>query len=377
MRMRGMSWMPSRWARADTGEVPRDHCSLVVTVVCCERTPLRADRAGHARPLQLVLAEVRRGGRRRRGPQQHRHPVPDGTAVPAPANRRIEDRRGLRRRPRVRRDVPRLREDRRQQLGFRQRAASLLRGELSPPVLRWVTTSIDDVGDERVALVTHESDVPTARLASLVAPCLVVSGDKHLRRPGFAPDEWRPAVGHGAAVVEASGQQEGVAVALGLPMVAVVSRGIKLGQAARPPGWASLALMAGGGDLIFRSPERRTTIGEKIWPFVEAMFEMMAQAEARQQAGARGHKEAMFDPATPRTDKQQVATVLARARQPLLAKEVQELIERHFDADDVPTIVEVRDTLTALAEFTQPERYRWQLGRIGGPVNWLAGRDAR
>jgi hypothetical protein len=259
--------------------------------------------------------------------------------------------------------------------GFKKIAASssVSVGELKAcfeqhylPVLRWVETDGDGIADERVVHVTDETDVPTAELASLIAPCLVLSEDRALRRPGFAPNEWRLAAGHGAEVVEGSRMQGEVVMAMGLPLVAVVGGGIKLGQVVRLPWWVSVALMGAGGYALFRSAERRKSIGEKVRPLIELVGEMMAEATAREQAGARGLKEVMFKPAAPPTGKQQVATVLARSREPLLATEIHELIERHFGGS-APASVEVRAILKTSPEFTQPERYRWQLGRIGGP----------
>jgi len=59
--------------------------------------------------------------------------------------------------------------------------------------------------------------------------------------------------------------------------------------------------------------------------------------------------------------------VLARQPEPLLAKEIQEQLLRHFSAELVPTIREVRAVLSDGSEFIQPERYRWQFGRRVGP----------
>lgn len=234
-------------------------------------------------------------------------------------------------------------------------------------MIRWVTTSTDDVVDERVNLVTDATDVPTAQLASLIAPCLVLSQDKSLRRPGFAPEEWRSAAGYGAVVIEAAQQQQGVVVAMGLPVAGVVGGAVKLGGAIRLPWWASLALLAGGGYLLLRSPHRRRAIGEKAWPFLEAVSEMMDQASQREEAGARLLKEVMLEPAAPPTIKQQVATVLARATEPQLAQEVLDEMTEHFGEFPTPSVTQVRTVLRDGVEFTQVERYRWQLGRFAGP----------
>jgi len=66
------------------------------------------------------------------------------------------------------------------------------------------------------------------------------------------------------------------------------------------------------------------------------------------------------------TSKQQVAIVLARQPEPVLAKEIQAQLLRHFSEDLVPTISEVRAVLADGSEFIRPERYRWQFGRHAG-----------
>jgi hypothetical protein len=71
------------------------------------------------------------------------------------------------------------------------------------------------------------------------------------------------------------------------------------------------------------------------------------------------------------TVKQQVAIVLARQRDPLLAADIQERIRADFP-DRVPAITEVRAALRDGSEFVQPERYRWQFGRQAAP--WRSSR---
>jgi hypothetical protein len=65
--------------------------------------------------------------------------------------------------------------------------------------------------------------------------------------------------------------------------------------------------------------------------------------------------------------KQQAAIVLARQGEPLLAKEVQERLLRHFPSERVPAVPEIRAALEDGPEFVQPERHRWQFGREAGP----------
>lgn len=234
------------------------------------------------------------------------------------------------------------------------------------PHMRWVRTDGEGIGDARVAQVTDQTDVPTAELASLIAPCLVLSEDRSLRRPGFAPEQWRVAAGHGTEVVAGAGMQEAGTMMIGLPPVAVVGGGIKVGEKAGIPWWGSVIVLAIVGILVLRSPQRRTVIGEKVRLVFDGLMHALEQAYEQERAAACQLKELLYPASSPPTAKQQVATILARKRQPLLAREVQGLIEVHFK-EDVPTVTEVRHILQDGSEFAQPERHRWQLGRQAGP----------
>jgi len=59
------------------------------------------------------------------------------------------------------------------------------------PRLRFVTVDTSDVVDPQVLAIPDPDDVPTGQLAKLVAPCVVFSEDRHLRKPGLAPEDWR------------------------------------------------------------------------------------------------------------------------------------------------------------------------------------------
>ncbi|MDQ6839719.1 MAG: hypothetical protein M3137_15680, partial [Actinomycetota bacterium] len=239
--------------------------------------------------------------------------------------------------------------------------------------LRWVETDGSGLNDDRVSLVTDETDVPTAELASLIAPCLVLSEDKALRRPGYAPQAWRLAAGHGADVVEGAADRQAAAMVVGLPAVAILGGSIRLGNAVRLPSWSSLIILAIGGYAVLRKPGRRASLGKAVWPCVEVMGEAMTEAAAREEAGIHGMRKVMFMPSTSTTLKRQIAVVLARTREPLLALEVVELVEQHFDK--IWSVAEVRGVLASSPEFTQPERHRWQLGRRSGsaPVHAPSG----
>jgi hypothetical protein len=93
----------------------------------------------------------------------------------------------------------------------------------------------------------------------------------------------------------------------------------------------------------------------------------MQGASVQEQRGLQGLREVMLPaPALPSV-KQQVSIVLARQREPLLAREVQERMLLNFAAESVPTAAEVRAVLKDGSEFVQPHRYRWEFGREAGP----------
>ena len=61
------------------------------------------------------------------------------------------------------------------------------------PALRYVTVDAAAIADPQVLAIADPDDVPTGQLAKLIAPCVVFSEDRHLRKPGLAPPAWRDA----------------------------------------------------------------------------------------------------------------------------------------------------------------------------------------
>jgi PIN domain len=238
------------------------------------------------------------------------------------------------------------------------------------PYVRWVTVDLIQPGlDDRVQVVhaIDSTDAPTAQLASLVGPCLVLSGDRSLRSPGFAPDAWRHAAGSAISMIDAEATTEGVTRLVGMPAAGVVAGTVRLGNRLNVPWFVSVPVLAAGMALLLQSPTRRSRIWEKIGPAVEALMDYLAEEQAKERAGRAGLTSAMCESPPRLSTKQQVTIVLARANVPLLASEVQEGMFDHFDVHTVPTATEVRAILRAGAEFAQYERYRWKLGRFAGP----------
>lgn len=240
------------------------------------------------------------------------------------------------------------------------------------PALRFVTVDMTYVVDPQVLAITDPDDAPTGQLAKLIAPCVVFSEDKHLRRPGLAPANWREAAGFGVDVVEGAQAQAATAT---LPVIPA-RIAIEIIKAVSPrlgisPWLLGGALIAGGG-IFLRTPERREKAGKYLIPVIEALGKMLEEGLAQEQQGLTGLRPVLLPALEAPSIKQRVAIVLARQEQPLLAREIQELIAVHFDPELVPTVVEVRAVLRDGSEFVQPERYRWQFGREAGP--WSGGR---
>jgi len=231
------------------------------------------------------------------------------------------------------------------------------------PAMRFVTVSPTPIVDPQVLAITDPDDVPLGQLAKLVAPCIVFSEDKHLRRPGLAPADWRLAAKFGTDVVEGSEAQQGTGVVAIAPGWASVELIRFLGRRSGVSPWLLGAAALGGLAYVLRRPERREAAGKYIVPVIEGLGQMLEEARVQQEQGLAGLREVILPPPVGPTVRQQVAIVLARQQEPLLASEVQDLIQEHFPDETVPTVSEVRRTLADGTEFVQPERYRWQFGR--------------
>jgi hypothetical protein len=234
------------------------------------------------------------------------------------------------------------------------------------PALRFVTVDSTEIVDPQVLAITDADDRPTGLLAKLIAPCVVFSEDKHLRLPGLAPEDWLSVAQFAIDLVEGATGQRIPVTAATLPVSSAIELIKLVGRRTGVPPWLIGGVVVGAFALAVRSPERRQAIGKYVMPVVEAYSKRFQQAMAQEQHGLDGLREVLLAaPAAP-TVKQQTAIVLARQSEALLAREIQERIQRHFLAELVPTVAEVRAVLKDGSEFVQPERYRWQFGREAG-----------
>jgi hypothetical protein len=128
------------------------------------------------------------------------------------------------------------------------------------------------------------------------------------------------------------------------------SRGSLVDELALSP-WLIGGVALGATAYVLRKPERRQVVGARVMPLIKAYSDGCEHAAAQEQRCLRGIREVMLQgPATP-SPKQQVAIVLAREREPLLAREIQEQMLDHFAAKSVPTVREVRAVVKDGSEF--------------------------
>jgi len=239
------------------------------------------------------------------------------------------------------------------------------------PRLRFVTVSTTDVVDPQVLAISDPDDVPTGQLAKLVAPCVVFSEDRHLRKPGLAPEDWRAVTGRAIDLIEAAANQYELARTanhgISLPLTGAIELCKFVGRRTGLSPWVIAGVAGVGVALYLKSPERRKTAGKYVVPVIQTLGQEMNSAALQEQRGLRGLREVMLPGTMQPSVKQQTAIILARQREPMLAREVQERMLPHFTSELIPTVAEVRNVLKDSSEFVQPERYRWQFGRLAGP----------
>jgi hypothetical protein len=232
------------------------------------------------------------------------------------------------------------------------------------PGIVWVRVADGYGDDERTTRITDANDVTTGHLATLIAPCMIYAEDKSLRRPGFAPREWRQAAGSAVTVVDSETGKRTVVVAVGAPVIGVAKGCAAIGRRLGAPGWTTATVVIILTAWLLWSDSRRRAIGKFLTPILT----QFAANEAAQQQALSDLVPVMFQPTTPPTTKQMVATVLARASEPLLAADVHEEIRDHFRLMTAPTLAEVRKVLASEREFTKQARSRWGLGRAAAPL---------
>jgi predicted nucleic acid-binding protein len=235
------------------------------------------------------------------------------------------------------------------------------------PALRFVTMSDVDGPDAQVLAITDTDDVPTGWLAKLVAPCIVFSDDRHLRKPGFAPKDWQRAA---KSVIDIAEGLRGQAVAVNaavLPARGAVGLAKLLGRQTGISPWVIGAVVLGGGALLLKQSDRRKVAASFAVSAIEVIGTKLEAATAQERHGVEKLREIILASPLQPTIRQRVAITLARQNEPLLAAEVHELIQAPFPDEPGVSLQDVRAVLEEGTEFVRVQRYRWQLGREVAP----------
>lgn len=210
--------------------------------------------------------------------------------------------------------------------------------------------------------VTHDKDVPTAQLAALVslAGCVVYSHDKHLRRPGIAPNDLAPVVAasHLASLGDAA--TAGTS-ALGLASAFLLNEGVAFAaRTLRVPklvAWSALAVLIA---WTMSDEQRRQDASRVLIPSGRAIA-------ASWIAGEEGRR-ALDAVAVSLTDEVpiecRVAKILVQSASPVLVREVRRELQLREEVWPVPTDQRLRALPRSLPCFVEVERHRWQLGEV-------------
>lgn len=236
------------------------------------------------------------------------------------------------------------------------------------PAVRFVSMSAEQPCDEQVALVTDPTDVPTAQLARLVAPCVVFSGDQHLRKPGIAPSNWRSVAGAGVAIADASLRASVATNSVALPVQGAARLVRVMADRVGLPPWLVLSLTASVAAVYLKSDLRRAKLGAVAGAVGTTLLAQLAEATEDERRATRELRPALLAERTDAMAKGRVATILARQCDALLAREIKYLINDYFSVEPSETVSDIRTVLLENPEFAKTGRYRWQFGRECEPL---------
>lgn len=234
------------------------------------------------------------------------------------------------------------------------------------PALRFVTVSDVDTPDPQVLAITDPDDIPTGRLAMLIAPCVVFSEDKHLTRPGLAPERWRDVAKSAVDIGEGVRDQTNMINVAALPVQGIAGLVTLTGRRFGISPWVIGGAALGAGMFLLKKPERRKAAGQVASRIIATAGELFETARAREEQGIASLREVILDDPSWPTHRQMIALTLARQGAPLLARDAYGLIREHFLEASPWSLREVRVELEEGTEFVRAG-HRWQLGRERAP----------
>jgi predicted nucleic acid-binding protein len=240
------------------------------------------------------------------------------------------------------------------------------------PHIRVVDLAIRDHLDPRLrgVLADDPDDLPTAALALLVAPTVILSDDHDLVDHGFAGQTaWTQAAGDVLIVATADGQ-----LVSGFAGVIWTTVGAGYGVAAAVRGGrrapllavtVAVAVLAGTCLLIRRYPPGRVRSALKQGGAATAAI--WQEVTSNQQRAAARLPWVEIPAGRSPTLEERSARILARVIGTLSADDLHEQLRRDL-GDAAPPAATVRKTLADHPAFVQVDRGRWQLGEPWAPM---------
>jgi hypothetical protein len=244
---------------------------------------------------------------------------------------------------------------------------SVVHDELMPHI-RFVDLSADGLSsDPRVKRVQEvdADDVDIARLAMLLAPCQVLSLDRHLRYANLAPvnqNARRELLAAGLSIESTDGAVVGSAFVAQIATDGI-SHGVRgVAVRANVPIWlvglVCLVIMGAVGAWVLSSPERRAKVGRAIDAAGELADHLRTQRNEAIEIIARS---SITPPASDQFERR-IARCLAFAPGPMLAADIH---AETFGSEGMggPVLGEVRRILREEPAFVCVDRSRWELGK--------------
>ena len=153
------------------------------------------------------------------------------------------------------------------------------------PLMRFVQLSDGDVADPQVLAISDPDDVPLGQLAKLIAPCVVFSEDKSLRRPGLASPDWRLTADSAVDLADSASERQATGVVAAAPGWAAVELIRFLGRRTGISSWLLGAATVGGAIVVLRKPERRQAVGKYGMPLFQVLAEIIEEARSHWPGG--------------------------------------------------------------------------------------------
>ena len=240
------------------------------------------------------------------------------------------------------------------------------------PHIRVVDLAIRDHLDPRLrgVLADDPDDLPTAALALLVAPAVVLSDDHDLIDNGFAGQAWwTKAAGDVLIVATADGQFVSVLAGMSWTTVGAGYGTAAVVRAARRTPLVTIAVavavLAGAYLLTRRYPPGRVRAALK--ELGSSALTAWRQVEDRQQTAAARLPWVKIPDGRSPTLEERCARILARITSTLSADELHEQLYRDM-AEAAPSVPTVRRILAGHPAFAQVDEGQWQLGEPAGPL---------